>query len=191
MSAGTLVVFCGPSGAGKDALADQLARRLDGQVHRAHRYITRPPGPGEPHVPLSPAAFAARQARGLFALSWQAHGCAYGLGIEIDAWLAAGLVVAATVSRAVLREALARYPLLVAVHVDAPAHVRAARLAQRGRDGDQAPGRATRVVALPDLPRLVEIDNGGALADAGERLVRALRPLLPPLREVVLPSRHG
>ena len=79
----------GPSGAGKDSVLRYARERLAGSgVLFAHRYITRPPVAGDENfVSLDPAEFAARRARGLFAFDWEAHGCLYGIGLEIEAWL--------------------------------------------------------------------------------------------------------
>src|SRR5258708_20519943 len=86
----------GPWGAGKEAVLhfDGEAIGPDHRVAFAHRYITRPTDPGgENHVALSPAEFGTRRAAGLFAFDWQAHGISYGIGVEIEAWRKAGLVV--------------------------------------------------------------------------------------------------
>ena len=80
---GRLIAVMGPSGAGKDALIAYARAKSDpAQVIVAHRYITRPAGAGgENHVALSAAEFAARRAAGLFALAWESHGLAYGVGV--------------------------------------------------------------------------------------------------------------
>jgi ribose 1,5-bisphosphokinase len=179
MNAARLFYVMGPSGAGKDTL---LAYARDQLRHEpvlfAHRYITRPDGGPENHIALSHEAFAIRAARGLFALEWSSHALRYGIGIEIDQWLAAGCTVVVNGSRAHLDQALARYARMQVVYVDAAPHVLAARLAARGRESaEQIGARLARQVAWQapaDTPVTV-LDNSGALADAGRALVALLR----------------
>jgi ribose 1,5-bisphosphokinase len=177
---GRIVYVMGPSGAGKDTLLGFARAHLAGAcVTFAHRYITRPADAGgENHIYLSDAEFAMRAERGLFALQWASHQFRYGIGIEIDSWLARGCTVVVNGSRAHLGEALARYASLEAVHVDAHPTVLAARLAARGRETrEQVAARLARRVALaapPGVP-ITTIDNSGALEDAGHALVALLR----------------
>jgi ribose 1,5-bisphosphokinase len=98
-----LVYVMGPSGAGKDSLLRFARTRVAGihPIAFAHRYITRPPTPGdENHIALSEPEFDLRRSRGLFAMDWRAHGLRYGIGIEIDLWRKAGFVVVVSGSRA-------------------------------------------------------------------------------------------
>ena len=71
---GRLFALVGPSGAGKDTLlAAASAARPDLVI--VQRVITRPESAGgEPFEGVTPAEFARRNAAGLFALHWQAHG---------------------------------------------------------------------------------------------------------------------
>jgi ribose 1,5-bisphosphokinase len=108
MPEGALFYIIGPSGSGKDSLMRYSRDRLDGTdgVVFTHRYITRPVEPqGENHVALSEGEFKARAAAGLFALHWRSHGLHYGIGCELDHWLAAGLKVVVNGSRGYLPEA--------------------------------------------------------------------------------------
>lgn len=178
---GRIVYVMGPSGAGKDTLLQFARTRLNGsRVVFAHRYITRPADAGgENHVQLSQEEFALRADSGLFALEWSSHGLRYGIGIEIEAWMARGFRVVVNGSRVHLARAAERYPGLKAVHVDARAEVLAARLAARGRETiEEVRARLARKapLALPahlDL-ELTEIDNSGPLEHAGSALVDAL-----------------
>jgi ribose 1,5-bisphosphokinase len=178
---GRIVYVMGPSGAGKDTLLEFARTRLSGsRVVFAHRYITRPAAAGgENHVQLSHEEFALRADGGLFALQWSSHGLRYGIGIEIEAWMARGFSVVVNGSRGYLARAAERYPGLKAVHIDARAEVLAARLAARGRETiEEVRARLARKVqlALPahlDL-ELTEIDNSGALEHAGHALVDTL-----------------
>jgi ribose 1,5-bisphosphokinase len=179
MSGARLVYVMGPSGAGKDTLLAYARERLQREpVLFAHRYITRADGGPENHVALSDDAFALRSARGLFALEWSSHALRYGIGIEIDQWLAAGCTVVINGSRAHLDTALARYPHLRVVHVNAAPHVLAARLAARGRETvEQIGARLARQVEWRASAgtRITTLDNSGPLDDAGRALVALLR----------------
>jgi len=176
---GRLILVTGPSGAGKDSVMDWARQRTQGlPAVFAHRYITRAPeAGGENHVHLSPAEFAAREAAGLFALSWGANGLKYGIGIEIDAWMERGLTVVANGSRGNLPRALERYPELVPVLITAPPEVLAERLAARGRESSQAVlARLKRGAALtPSGEGLVTIVNDGPLEQAGRALLELIQ----------------
>lgn len=174
---GRLVCIMGPSGAGKDALIAYARARSDpARLIFAHRYVTRPAeAGGENHVALSPAEFAARQAAGLFALAWESHGFAYGIGGELDLWLAHGFTVVANIARAAWADARLRYPGVAGVLVTAPREILAQRLAARGReDATAIAERLAREVDLPEDAALHRLDNSGALSVAGEKLVRLL-----------------
>lgn len=97
-----LIYIIGPSGSGKDTFINlgrqHLGREPD--VCFAHRYITRPASAGgENHIALTEEEFLARQSAGLFAMNWYSHGYHYGIGIEINQWLALGLTVVVNGSR--------------------------------------------------------------------------------------------
>ncbi|KVE28067.1 ribose-phosphate pyrophosphokinase [Burkholderia singularis] len=171
----------GPSGAGKDSVLAYARQRVQrAPVTFAHRYITRARDGHENHVELSRDEFAARARFGCFAFEWASHGLRYGIGIEIDAWLAAGCVVVVNGSRAQLEAALARYPRMRVAHVDAAPHVLAKRLAARGREtADEIDARLARSVewTVPAGTALTAIDNSGPLEAAGTALIELLRSL--------------
>jgi ribose 1,5-bisphosphokinase len=174
---GCLVHVMGPSGAGKDALIDYARTRVDpAAVIFSHRFITRPAeAGGENHIALSEAGFAARREAGLFALTWQSHGFWYGIGTEIDLWLDRGFVVVVSGSRAAWPQAKARYPNLLGLLIDAPAEIRAERLAARKREDELAiRARLEREVPLP-LKGMYRLCNDGPIAAAGEELVKFLQ----------------
>jgi len=172
---GRLIYVMGPSGAGKDSLLGFARRRVQREpILFAHRYITRPSGNGEEHVALTVEEFEARSALGLFALEWSSHGLRYGIGIELDAWLARGCTVVVNGSRQHVQRTLERYPAAEVVHIDAAPHVLAARLGARARESaEQVAARLARRApfSLPDGVRLTTIDNSGALEDAGRAFV--------------------
>jgi ribose 1,5-bisphosphokinase len=177
---GRLVYVMGPSGAGKDTLLGLAREQLTGgPVLFAHRYVTRPADAGgENHVALTPAEFAWRDAQGLFALAWHSHALSYGIGREIDLWLAGGATVVVNGSRAHCAAACAAYPGSWVVLVEASPEVLAERLAGRGRESvEQVKARLARQPAfeVPPGARFARIDNSGALADGVAALTALLR----------------
>ncbi|MBY0329457.1 MAG: phosphonate metabolism protein/1,5-bisphosphokinase (PRPP-forming) PhnN [Acetobacteraceae bacterium] len=175
---GRLVAVVGPSGAGKDTLLDGARAALagDARFRFVQRAITRPAeAGGEAHRGVTAADFAVEQAAGGFALDWAAHGLRYGIPRDIEADLAAGRVVVANLSRAVLAEAGARYPLLV-LEITAPPAVLAARLAARGREDAAAVGeRLARMAPVPPGLAVRRIVNDGAVDAGVAQVVAALR----------------
>ncbi|MEG1467068.1 MAG: ribose 1,5-bisphosphokinase [Hafnia sp.] len=105
-----LIYLVGASGSGKDSLLQALREQQTTPLLVAHRYITRACHAGsENHIELSEKEFMQRRSQGLFALHWQANQHYYGLGIEIDQWLAQGISVVVNGSRAHLPIARERY----------------------------------------------------------------------------------
>ncbi|MGO4282163.1 ribose 1,5-bisphosphokinase [Cupriavidus sp. OV038] len=175
-----LFYVMGPSGSGKDSLLRALRERLGPQdrVVVAHRYITRAADANEASVALSTDEFARRRALGCMALHWHSHGLDYGIGVEIEDWLARGLKVIVNGSREYLPTAVARYPGLCAVHVRVKPEALAARLRQRGRESEaaiaQRLARAGQAFDVPAGCKLVEIDNSGALDDSAASFARLI-----------------
>ncbi len=131
-----LILIVGPSGAGKDTLLNGAREALadDPRFRFVRRIITRPGDMGEEaHESVTEQAFELRKQAGDFALTWRAHGLHYGIPADISMDLAQGRVVVVNVSRAVVAEAAARFPVSV-IEISAPADVLALRLAARGRD---------------------------------------------------------
>ena len=179
MAEGRLFYVIGPSGSGKDSLMRYGRERLaaDPGVVFAHRYITRPVElHGENHVALTEDEFNARLIAGFFAMYWDSHGLRYGVGREINLWLAKGCNVVMNGSREYLPEARRRYPALTAVLVAVSPEVLAARLRARGRETEeQIAGRLTRARQFMHPGGHVEtILNDGELREAGERFVQLL-----------------
>jgi len=172
-----LVLIVGSSGAGKDTLLDAARDALAGdpRVVFARRCITRPADAGgEAHEAMDEAAFGTRRAAGGFALWWRAHGLSYGIPATVEADLAAGRVVIASVSRAVIAEAARRYPVRV-VEITAPPAVLASRLAKRRReDADGITERLARHVALPDGVEVARVMNDGSVEQGTARLLDAI-----------------
>jgi len=174
-----LIYIMGPSGSGKDSLMAEARLRLpaEASVAFAHRYITRPADAGgENHVALSRAEFQLRASRGLFALSWESHDFAYGIGREIDLWMEAGLSVVVNGSRGALPEALNAYPELLPVLIDVPEYILRERLGARGREnaGEIEARLARARLSVIETPGLVRFDNSGPLAVRGQALAELI-----------------
>jgi phosphonate metabolism protein PhnN/1,5-bisphosphokinase (PRPP-forming) len=174
-----LVLVVGPSGAGKDTLLDAVRPLLepDGRVRFARRDITRPVTPGgEAHHPIDRATFEATRNAGGYALWWEAHDLAYGIPADIEADLAAGRVVVASVSRAVIADAVLRYPLRV-VEITAPPGVLAARLSARAREDEaDIARRLQRQMPLPPGIEVVTVVNDATIEEGAARLLAAITP---------------
>ena len=171
-----LIYVTGPSGSGKDSLLRYARKHLSGHtgVCFIHRYVTRAADAGgENHIALSSEEFASRRQAGLFALSWASNELHYGVGIEIDYWLAKGLTVVMNGSREYLPQARARYPWLVLVEIAASESVLRKRLLARGREtAEQVDQRLQRNRELsPGAPDAQVIGNEGDLESAGQALV--------------------
>ncbi|MDF3883711.1 phosphonate metabolism protein/1,5-bisphosphokinase (PRPP-forming) PhnN [Cupriavidus basilensis] len=176
-----LIYLMGPSGSGKDSLLRVLRDKLqdDGRVRIAQRYITRASSADEASIAITQAEFERCAAQHGFALHWRSHGLCYGIGIELDAWLAQGLCVVVNGSREHLAAAHARYPALHAVQISVRLQVLGERLRLRGREDEQAIvrrlQRAGEPFAVPAGCRLTVIDNSGALETAAQALLRLTR----------------
>lgn len=175
-----LIYVVGASGSGKDSLIRYARERLSHEpsVCFAHRYITRAADVGgENHVALTPQEFMARLQARLFALHWSGHGLHYGIGLELNQWLAKGVTVVVNGSREYLSEARTLYPELLPVLIDASAEALRDRLLGRGReDATAIEARLTRHATLRQQALSgVVIRNDGALEVAGDALVALIR----------------
>ena len=174
---GRLFALVGPSGAGKDTLlAAASAARPDLVI--VQRVITRPESAGgEPFEGVTPAEFARRNAAGLFALHWQAHGLHYGVPLAELAPLHDGRSVVLNGSRRALAQEVAAYPDLIVLHITVPLPLLAQRLAARGRESlAEITNRLARAdTALPQGLRAVEIANDTTPEAGIARLSQALR----------------
>ena len=174
---GRLFFVVGPSGAGKDTLLSG-AVAADPRLYWVRRVITRPESAGgEPFEGVTQAEFDTRQARGDFALHWQAHGLHYGVPHTELGALAAGGCVLVNGSRGALMQAQAAFPGLLVIHITAPLTVLAERLAARGRESRaEVEARLARSdLGLPDGVAAITISNDASPAEGVARLLQALR----------------
>jgi ribose 1,5-bisphosphokinase len=178
---GVLLYVIGPSGSGKDSLMLHARQALekDSSVVFAHRYITRPhDAGGENHVALTEAEFDSRLVRKLFSLHWHSHGMRYGIGCEINQWLAKGLVVIVNGSRAYLEQASKIYPALVPLLIEVSADVLRGRLQSRGRETvSEIDARLMRTEEFRNLqhPGLMRFRNDAPLDETGPAFVELIR----------------
>jgi ribose 1,5-bisphosphokinase len=177
MRQGRFIAVVGPSGVGKDSVMSAVAR-TDNRFQLVRRVITRAPeAGGEEYDPVDLPRFKEMEASGSFALSWHAHGLAYGIPAEVDTVLAQGKDVLANLSRGVLAEANARFSPFVALALSAPKSVLAARLAGRGREtAADIKARLERAEnPLPKSLHVVQIANDGSLDQTVDRVLAALQ----------------
>lgn len=175
-----LIMIAGPSGAGKDTLIRMAADILKAgsRLHIARRAVTRPVNAFEDHASLDRDTFETRERAGHYALSWRAHGLAY--GIPKDELLKPDALVLASVSRTVIEAARTLWPDAATVLITAPPDVLATRIATRGRDSS-AKSRLERVVLDEELATNADlrIDNVGPPERGANRLAEFIRPRLP------------
>lgn len=174
-----LVVVIGPSGAGKDSVLEGLRANwpFSQPASFARRTITRPVKPDdEQHEAVDNARFEQLLAAQAFVMHWQANGLSYGVRrSELD-HLNAGHWLFVNSSRAYLPQVLQVWPQATVVHIGASRDVLAQRLAQRGRETEDAVVmRLSREVALHLPANVVSIDNNGSLASALGALQQALK----------------
>jgi ribose 1,5-bisphosphokinase len=176
---GHLVLVVGPSGAGKDSVLNGAKAEFaeDGRFVFPQRFVTRLSDPGsEDHLTMSDMEFAIAVASDAFALWWQAHGNSYGIPSAIESELMAGSIVAVNCSRAILADAVDRYPHVTIVEITAPEAILVNRIMGRGRETEeQAWARVTRKVAdYPSGVPVVRIANDGPLVVAVSRFCELL-----------------
>ncbi|WP_319784426.1 ribose 1,5-bisphosphokinase [Oceanisphaera sp. IT1-181] len=180
---GRLFYVMGPSGVGKDSFIQAVRACWGTRLLVAHRYITRSAAAGgENHIELCETEFQLRKDRGLFALSWAANGHHYGVGREINDWLASGMDVMVNGSRAYLPQARTLfserlYPVLVQVDAETLGQ----RLRARGRENEaEICQRLERAAAYQLAPSddVCWLDNSGNLADTLRQFQR-YQQLLP------------
>lgn len=179
MLPGRLVLVVGPSGAGKDSLLREAARRLAADRHIVfpRRVITRESrDDAETHDSMAVDEFLEARDAGRFALSWQAHGLHYGIPSSLHDELAAGRTAAVNVSRAIIADTASHFPALAILHVTAPVAVIAERLARRGREAadDLAARLAREPPHFDESVETITIVNDSTLEAAARAFTAAL-----------------
>ncbi|MBX2854049.1 MAG: phosphonate metabolism protein/1,5-bisphosphokinase (PRPP-forming) PhnN [Rhodobacteraceae bacterium] len=172
---GVLFLVVGPSGAGKDTLMDGVrAARPD--LLFPKRVVTRAADAGgEDYDAVSPDMFDAQEADGAFALSWRAHGLAYGVPNSAAEALADGRSVVANVSRTVIEQARRAYPPVLPLHVTAPREVLAQRLTARGRESaEDIAARLDRANPTAEIPGAITILNDGPPEHGVAKMLQAI-----------------
>ena len=175
---GAIVLVVGPSGAGKDSVIDFARQPLE-RVPRfvfARRLITRAVDGTEDHEPCSQAAFEAAEAAGSLALSWRAHGTAYGIRNLTVREIDSGRIVVANVSRRVIAAGVRLADRALVVRVTASPEVLACRLQSRGREtaADVAARLARKAPPFDSAAPMLVINNDGPIEQAGTALLEAL-----------------
>jgi ribose 1,5-bisphosphokinase len=178
MSTGAFVAVIGPSGAGKDTLLSgaRAALAKDDRFVFVRRVITRPSGVHEDHDSVSEARFAEMEAAGAFALTWRAHGLAYGVPASTSAAVADGAFAVCNLSRAAVADARRSFARVVTVLVTAPEEALAARLLARGREDSAAVAQRIRREAGVSLGVAADcvVSNDGSREEGWRRFVLCL-----------------
>ncbi|MBM7059613.1 phosphonate metabolism protein/1,5-bisphosphokinase (PRPP-forming) PhnN [Pseudomonas sp. UL073] len=176
--AGRLLYLMGASGVGKDSLL--LAARdflLARGCHIVRRVVTRSgEAAGEDAIAVSHAQFAEMEQQGAFALSWRAHGLAYGIPAEIDGWLAQGDDVVVNGSRGHWAKVRQRYPDACGILLQvAPDELRR-RLLARGRESAAEIEKrlARNRLFEAGFDDVLRLDNSGPLEQTVQRLLALL-----------------
>ncbi|TKF29310.1 ribose 1,5-bisphosphokinase [Enterovibrio norvegicus] len=165
-----LFYVLGASGAGKDSLINAARERFCDRLMVAHRYITRPASAGsENHVALNEAEFDLRIKQKLFSMHWRANGLRYGVGREVETWLASGMDVMVNGSRAYLPFAKGVFgEQLEVVWISVSPDALRERLEARGRESmGEITQRLERAIHYDAVrpANAIHLDNSGKLED--------------------------
>jgi ribose 1,5-bisphosphokinase len=189
-----IIYLMGASGSGKDSILSGVRQQLSEEQSKlnliiAHRYICREWQSGnENHIELSEMEFQHRQRLNLFALHWQANGLRYGIGREIDLWLAQGQNVIVNGSREYLPTAMTLYgDNLIPVLIKVDEATLRQRLIARGRESSEdIEARLARVFTNETLSsdsnknvmdKCHIIDNNAQINDAVQKLTAFINSL--------------
>lgn len=178
-TSGQWVFICGPSGVGKDSVMAWSSLALAGQsrIVFARRMVTRVTQPGADDDAVSEADFLSLREAGGLRWHWQAHGFYYGISQTYAKHVSAGGLVVVNGSRSHV-DGLPASPDVKRVEITASPDRIAARLAQRGRDSQDAVlKRLTRNAELDQRSHSqadLTINNDSGLEVAGARLVAYL-----------------
>jgi ribose 1,5-bisphosphokinase len=178
MTMANLYYIIGGSGSGKDSLIGYLKAHIPKtvSVEFARRYITRAADAGgEIHIELTKEQFKQSKKDNRFAMDWYSHDTYYGIGTEIDTWLANGINVVMNGSRGYLDEASKRYPDIIPVLISVDPVILSDRLFARGRENykqiEKRIAQAIKLDAKTSHPNIVVVENNSQLSIAGEKLL--------------------
>jgi ribose 1,5-bisphosphokinase len=176
---GTWIFICGPSGVGKDSLIAWSKQALAGQpnIVFARRLVTRMAQPGSDDDACNEADFLSQRQTGGLRWHWQAHGFYYGISQNYTSHVSAGGTVVINGSRSHV-DALPASQDIKRVEITASPDQIAARLAQRGRDSQEAVAhRLARNAGFEQSSPLnadLIVRNDADIAQAGAALVQYL-----------------
>ena len=180
---GRVLLIVGPSGAGKDTLINLVRAQLEDRpdILFPERTVTRAAHAAEAHATRTALEFERELAQGAYALDWLAHGLAYGVPASIDAAVRAGHTIVLNCARAAVARARRRYTNTLVILIDAPMPVRAARLAQRGREpAADIDARLSRSAdGFEPGHADVRINNDGAPGIGASRLLLVITAAVP------------
>lgn len=116
------------------------------------------------------------RAAGRFVLSWHAHGCDYGIGVEAASALADGVNVLVNASRGVLDHARSNLAPVQVIAISAREETLRQRLEARGREADDAIARRLARARAFDLSGddVLHVANDGALNATVTRVLAAV-----------------
>ena len=140
------------------------------------RVITRPKEPNEEHEPVSQAEFERRERDGGFAVTWRAHGLAYGIPATVQEQVDFGELVIVNGSRRALEQIVRAFPRVATIEITAGTATRAARLAARGREKRaDIERRLAREVPVDRRYAPLRVANDATVDEAAHAFAKAVR----------------
>lgn len=176
---GKWIFICGPSGVGKDSLIAWSRHALAGQPHIvfARRLVTRAAQSGSDDDAMSEDDFLSLRQSGGLHWHWQAHGFYYGISQNYASHVSSGRAVVINGSRSHV-DALPASSDIKRVEITASPDKIATRLAQRGRDSEEAVthrlARNAGFAQISSSSADLIIRNDADIAQAGAALVTYL-----------------
>ena len=132
---GTLFLFVGNSGSGKDSIIGELVKS-DSSLIAPKRIITREKHESEDCICVSREEFEIMKTSNKFAFYWESYNKLYGIPAEIDDFILSGKNVLVNASRDAIEEARKKYLDLKVIYVYVPIDVSKERIISRNRERD-------------------------------------------------------
>lgn len=111
-------------------------------------------------------------------MSWYSHNTHYGIGVEINHWLAQGLNVVVNGSRGYLHQARELYPGLQPILISVYPEILRQRLEHRRRESkaeiERRLQQAHKLEKMISELKLIKVYNNGSLEEAGEQFIATL-----------------